>query len=98
MSTKKSFRVLCIIDLLLIGIYALYISLPEDHYLGYYPIGIVQIILLTGALISLFLYLRTRIIKKEISLASILLFAGYILSILFMVFGVFVWAAFLPGR
>ena len=98
MSTKKSFRALCIIDLLLIGIYALYISLPEEFYLGYYPIGIVQIILLTGALISLFLYLKTRIIKKEISLVSIILFAGYILSILFMAYGVFVWAAFLPGR
>lgn len=97
MATKKSFYVLCIIDILLIGIYALYIVLPEQVYLGYYPIGIVQIILLTGALISLILYIRNRITLKKIGIVDGLLLAGYIFSIMFMAFGVFVWYAFLPG-
>ncbi len=96
MTTRKSFQVLCIIDILLIGIYAVYIVLPEDSYLGYYPIGIVQIVLLMGALLSLVLYLRNRITLKKIGILDGVLLAGYTVSILFMSYGIFIWYAFMP--
>ncbi|WP_368645725.1 hypothetical protein AB4027_01790 [Alkalibacterium putridalgicola] len=97
MSTKKSFQILCVLDLLLIGVYVLYVVLPENYYPGYYPIGIVQITLLTGAVISLSLYLRNRIMLKEIGIMDGLLLAGYIFSIMFMAYGVFIWYAAMPS-
>lgn len=54
MNTRKSTAALGIIDFLFIGIYAVYLLSPIN--LGYYPIGIVQMILLITALVLLLIY------------------------------------------
>ena len=94
MNTRKGFITLGIIDLLYLGIFALYIGSPVD--LGYYPIGIVQLILLIGCLITLWLFARNFIFTKNIKLVTILLFIGFILTIMTMLSSLFIWFAFLP--
>lgn len=97
MSTKKSLYVLCFIDLILIGVYTLYIVIPEELYLGYYPIGIIQIVLMIGTLISLVIYIKNWEIKsKKEKLKKFLLIIGYVISIIWMVYSLFIWYAFLP--
>lgn len=97
MSTKKSFFVLFFIDLILIGVYTLYIVIPEELYLGYYPIGIIQIILMVGTIISLVIYIKNWKIKSNKGkLKKILLIIGYVISIIWMVYSLFIWYAFLP--
>lgn len=97
MSTKKSFYILCLIDFLFLGVYGLYIILPEKYYLGYYPIGIAQIILLIIGLVSLFFYIKTNIlVSKEVTLTEIFLIIFYVISIVVIAISIFVWFAFSP--
>lgn len=96
LSIKKSFFILGILDFLFIGTYFVYLASPI--YLGYYPIGIAQLILLAFCFLYLVFYTKKYIfisIKKWKPLA-IFIFAGYIVSILFMLYSLFVWYAFMP--
>lgn len=96
MTTKRSFYVLCIIYALLTGIYSLYF-IPEKYYIGYYPIGIVQIFLVGGSLVTLILHVRYCIlISKKVGIRDVLIFVLYIISILFMMYSLLVWIAFFP--
>jgi len=96
LNIKKSFFILGILDFLFLGTYFVYLVVPINF--GYYPIGIVQLILLAFCLLYLVFYTKNYIlisIKKWKALA-IFLFAGYIGSILFMLYSIFVWYAFMP--
>ncbi|SEL04476.1 hypothetical protein SAMN04488700_0359 [Carnobacterium iners] len=96
MSIKKNYFVLATLNFLFWGTYFIYLTVPI--YFGYYPIGIAQLILLLIALFFLVLHTKDFIFiaYKKIKLSSILLLIAYIPSILFMVYAVFVWYAFMP--
>lgn len=95
MSTKKSFYVLVFIDVMLIGVYALYIIIPKEYYLGYYPIGIIQVVLMIVSLMSLVFFIKNWNINKGKHLKFFLLI-GYVVSIVWMAYSLFIWYAFLP--
>ncbi len=92
MNFKKSVLTLTIIDILFIGIFALYIGSPK--YFGYYPIGIVEIVLLIATVISLFFFLKSSI--RYIRTKGALLLIAYIISLLAQTYSVFIWIAFMP--
>ena len=96
MAEKKSFYTLLSIDFLFIGIYALNIILPEKYSLGYYPIGIISIILLAVCLRTLFLYIKNNVLHKKITLKSVLLLFLYFISIVIIAISIYVWFAFSP--
>lgn len=96
MVEKKDFFTLLSIDFLFIGIYALYIILPEKYSLGYYPIGIISIILLAVCLRTLFLYIKNNVLHKKVTLKSILLLFLYFISIVIIAISIYVWFAFSP--
>lgn len=97
MTAKKSFYILCLINSLLIIVYALYLLLPEQYYLGHYPIGIIQIFLLILAILSVCLHIRYSILViKKLELKSVLLILAYAFPILLMSFSLLVWGATLP--
>lgn len=95
MSTKKSFHTLCLITIMLIAIYSLYF-IPEEYYIGYYPIGVVQFILVIGSVVTLIRHVRHCMITKIISIKDSLIMTSYIILILFMGFSLLVWTAFFP--
>lgn len=92
MNFKKGLITLAIIDLLFIGIFALYIG--SSKYYGYNLIGIVEIILLIATVIALFLFVKSSI--KNIKTKEILLVIAYIVSLLVQIYSVFIWIVFMP--
>ncbi|AZP04137.1 hypothetical protein [Jeotgalibaca ciconiae] len=95
---RKSFFTLSMLVFLFLGTFAVYILLPYEWYLGYYPIGFIQIILLLISLLVFGLFVKNAqhsSIKQRV--ANILLMVGYTSFILGMLFSIFIWYAFMPG-
>lgn len=97
MSLKRTSYGLFGITGLLLVVYGWYILLPESIPLGYNPIGIVQIVLMIGTLVSLVLTLKKiRTLSRKTILPYSILVAWHVALILFMAFSLFVWFAFRP--
>lgn len=99
MNTKKSLLALMVIDILFIGTYAVYLFSPI--YLGYYPIGITQILLLVVCLTFFILYGKNMLNDTKKSpvanyILFILLIIGYLVSMGALAFSIFWWAVFMP--
>ena len=96
MSIKKSLFILGSIDFLFLSTYIVYLVSPI--YLGYHSIGIAQLILLVFCLLYLVFYTKKYIFIsfKTLKPLAVFLFLGYIVSILFMLYSIFVWYAFMP--
>lgn len=96
LSIKKNVFILGSLDLLFLGTYFVYLVSPI--YLGYFPIGIAQLILLGFCLLYLVFYTKKYIFIsfEKLKPLAIFLFIGYIVSILFMLYSIFVWYAFMP--
>lgn len=79
-----------------LGTYFMYLISPV--YLGYYPIGFAQIFLLILSLIFLVRYAKkiNFIDFRKIKAIDILIFTGYIVSIVGIIYSIFVWYAFKP--
>ncbi len=97
LTTKNGFLTLVIIDILFLGTYFIYLLSPV--YLGYFPIGIAQIFLLVLCSSILLLFCARNGIfvnLRKINRIDIVLFCGYIVSIIGMFYSVFIWYAFKP--
>lgn len=101
MNTKNSLIALVIIDLLFFSTYFIYLMFPI--YLGYYPIGIAQILLLIICLVFFGIYGKyvfKRAESKKDKLVQyvpiILLIVGYLISMYIIAISIFWWFAFMP--
>jgi len=80
---------------MLIAIYSLYF-IPVEYFIGYYPIGVVQFILVIGSVVTLIRHVRHCISTKNVGIKDSLIMTSYIILILFMGFSLLVWTAFFP--
>ncbi|MED3643719.1 hypothetical protein NST17_18655 [Caldifermentibacillus hisashii] len=94
MNVKKGVIWLGIIDFFYLAIFFIYIS--SRVYLGYYPIGIVNSIALIACIIAFILFTKKCIILKKFKPLNYAVFIGYIISIVFMFYTLFIWYAFIP--
>lgn len=95
MSIKKASYSLLVTIVLFVGIYAIYLESPFNP--GIYFMGIGVFCLLLFCLITLILFAKKNIFIKlnTIKLVSLLIFAGYIFTILILVYIFWIWAIFI---
>lgn len=94
MNVKKGIIWLGIIDFFYLAIFFIYIT--SRVYLGYYPIGIVNLITLISCIIAFIFFTKKCIILKKFKPLNYAVFIGYIISIVFMFYTLFILYAFMP--
>ena len=95
MSVKKASYSLLIAIALFVGLFLIYLEAP--FYLGFHFFGIAVFCLLLFCSIALILFAKKNIFIKlnTIRLVSILTLAGYILTILVLLYSFFIWLIFI---
>lgn len=94
MNVKIGIIWLGIIDFFYFAIFLIYII--NRVYLGYYPIGIVNSITLISCIMVFIFFAKGCIILKKFKPLNYAVFIGYIISIVFMFYTLFIWYAFMP--
>lgn len=94
MNTRKLFIWLGLIDCLYLLIFSIYILSPV--YLGYYAIGIVQLLLMIICIVILMIFIKKCFFTKIIRIIDFVIIILYSASIITMLYTLFIWYAFMP--